>query len=121
MLSDMTDRMVGKIRGKVDKINGMVDKMTQIINSHSESIVKIETYEKEPSPIYWLPQQYQAEPPPQKNFNVAESIAKIEAHLEKATTPIERTESFKVSRWLILMNTTWWMRVLLVISKLSPH
>jgi hypothetical protein len=41
------------------EINGMVDKMTQTINSHSESIVKIETYEEEPSPIYWLPQQYQ--------------------------------------------------------------
>jgi hypothetical protein len=77
MISDMIDRIV-------DEINGMVDKMTQTINSHSESIVKIETYEKEPSPIYWLPQQYQAEPPPQKNFNVAESIAKIEAHLEKS-------------------------------------
>jgi hypothetical protein len=50
MMNDMTDRIV-------DGINGMVDKMTQTINSHSESIVKIETYEKEPSPIYWLPQQ----------------------------------------------------------------
>jgi hypothetical protein len=43
MMSDMSDRMMGKI-------NGMVDKMTQTINSHSESIVKIETYEDEPSP-----------------------------------------------------------------------
>jgi hypothetical protein len=77
MMSNMTDRIV-------DGINGMVDKMTQTINSHYESIVRIETYEEEPSPIYWLPQQYQAEPPPQKNFNVAESIAKIEAHLEKS-------------------------------------
>ena len=68
----------------VDGINGMVDKMTQTINSHFESIVKIETYEEEPSPIYWLPQQYQAKPPPQKNFNVAESIAKIKAHLKKS-------------------------------------
>ena len=62
----------------------MVDKMTQTINSHFESIVNIETYEEEPSPIYWLPQQYQAEPPPQKNFNIVVSIAKIEAHLEKS-------------------------------------
>jgi hypothetical protein len=64
MVSDMSDRMMGEI-------NGMVDKMTQTINSHSKSIVKIETYEEEPSPIYWLPQQYQAKSPPQKNSNVA--------------------------------------------------
>jgi hypothetical protein len=74
-------QMMGEIR---DKLNVTVDKMTQTIKSCSESIVKIETYEEEPSPIYWLPQQYQAEPPPQKNFNVEESIAKIEAHLEKS-------------------------------------
>jgi hypothetical protein len=73
-MSDITDRIV-------DEINGMVDKMAQIINSNSESIVKIETYEDEPSPIYWLPQQYQAEPPPPKNFNV-QSIAKLEAQVE---------------------------------------
>jgi hypothetical protein len=82
--SNFEDRMLqmmGKIR---DKLNVTVDKMTQTIKSCSESIVKIETYEEEPSPIYWLPQQYQAEPPPQKNFNVEESIAKIEAHLEKS-------------------------------------
>jgi hypothetical protein len=82
--SNFEDRMLqmmGEIR---DKLNVTVDKMTQTIKSCSESIVKIETYEHEPSPIYWLPQQYQAEPPPQKNFNVAESTTNIEAHLEKS-------------------------------------
>jgi hypothetical protein len=73
--------MMGEIR---DKLNVTVDKMTQTIKSCFESIVKIETYEEEPSPIYWLPQQYQAKPLPQKNFNVEESITKIEAHLEKS-------------------------------------
>jgi hypothetical protein len=81
--------MMGEIR---DKLNVTVDKMTQTIKSCSESIVKIETYEDEPSPIYWLPQQYQAKPPPQKNFNVAESIAKIEAHLEKSINHPNREE-----------------------------
>ena len=84
MMSDMTDRMLSELTGKVDKINGMVDEMTQTINSHLKSIVKIETYDKEPSPIYWLPQQHQAEPPPQKNFYVAKSIAKIKVHLEQS-------------------------------------
>jgi hypothetical protein len=81
--------MMGEIR---DKLNVTMDKMTQTIKSCSESIVKIETYEEEPSPIYWLPQQYQAEPTPQKNFNVAESIAKIEAHLEKSINHPNREE-----------------------------
>jgi hypothetical protein len=92
MLSDMTDRMVGEIRGKVDEINGMVEEMTQIINPHSKSIVKIKTYKEEPSPIYWLPQQYQVEPPLQKNFDIVESIAKIEAHLEKSINHPNREE-----------------------------
>jgi hypothetical protein len=81
--------MMGKIR---DKLNVTMDKMTQTIKSCSESIVNIETYEEEPSPIYWLPQQYLAEPPPQKNFNIAESIAKIEAHLEKSINHPNREE-----------------------------
>jgi hypothetical protein len=81
--------MMGEIR---DKLNVTMDKMTQTIKSCSESIVKIETYEEEPSPIYWLPQQYQAKPPPQTNFNVAESITKIEAHLEKSINHPNRKE-----------------------------
>jgi hypothetical protein len=81
--------MMGEIK---DKLNVTMDKMTQTIKSCSESIVKIETYEEEPSPIYWLPQQYQVKPPPQTNFNVAESIAKIEAHLEKSINHPNRKE-----------------------------
>jgi hypothetical protein len=62
--SNFEDRMLlmmGEIR---DKLNVTMDKMTQTIKSCSESIVKIETYEEKPSPIYWLPEQYQAEPLP---------------------------------------------------------
>jgi hypothetical protein len=32
-------------------------KLTQTINSHSETIAKIEAHEDELSPIYWPPQQ----------------------------------------------------------------
>jgi X-X-X-Leu-X-X-Gly heptad repeat protein len=84
MMGEINGRLASGVTKLVDGINGLADKMTQTINSQAEPIVKIETYKEEPSPIYWLPQQYQAEPPPQKNFNVEESIAKIEAHLEKS-------------------------------------
>jgi X-X-X-Leu-X-X-Gly heptad repeat protein len=83
MMGEINGRLASGVTRLVDGINALEDKMTQTINSQSEPIVKEETYEEEPSPIYWLPEQYQAEPLPQKNFNVAESITKIEAHLEK--------------------------------------
>jgi hypothetical protein len=95
MMSDMTNRTLRELTGKVDEINDMVDEMTQTINSHSKSIVKIKTYEEESSPIYWFPQQHQAEPPPQKNFNVVESIAKIEAHLEQSINHPNRKEELQ--------------------------
>jgi hypothetical protein len=41
---------------------------------------------------------------------------------KSSTTSIEKKKkSFKVSRYPILMDTTWEMRVLLIMSKLSPH
>ena len=42
MMSDMTDRMVGKINGKVGEIIDRVDEMTQTIKSHSQSIARLE-------------------------------------------------------------------------------
>jgi hypothetical protein len=82
MMGEINSRLASGVTRLVDGINAL-EKMTQTINSQSEPIVKEETYEEEPSPIYWLPKQYQAEPLLRKNFNVAESITKIEAHLEK--------------------------------------
>jgi hypothetical protein len=42
-----------------------MDSHNQRANSHSKSIAKIEAHEKEPSPIYWSPQQTsQATPSP---------------------------------------------------------
>jgi hypothetical protein len=48
--SDVQAQML-KLLGEINQ------KLTQTINSHSESIVKIEAHEEEPSPIYWPPQQ----------------------------------------------------------------
>jgi hypothetical protein len=42
MISDMSDRMVGKVTNIVGKINGKVVDLTQIVNSHSQSIAKLE-------------------------------------------------------------------------------
>jgi hypothetical protein len=94
-------------------------KLTQTINSHSESIAKIEAHEEEPSPIYWPPQQqYQEEPfllLDSKMLNLmreiektsqimksqqeqytpqffAEIDAKIEAHVEQIINYLNREE-----------------------------
>lgn len=56
------------------------------MNSHSESIAKIEAHEEEPSPIYWpLEQQSQQEQYTAQFF--AEIEAKMDAH-EKEPYPI---------------------------------
>jgi hypothetical protein len=50
MMSDMSDRMVGEVNGRVSEIthivgemNGMIGEMSQTVNSHSQSIAKLET------------------------------------------------------------------------------
>jgi NH3-dependent NAD+ synthetase len=49
-----------------------------MVNSHSESIAKIEAHQKEPSPIYWPPQQqYRVEPPVPMNFDLQDHLLKF--------------------------------------------
>jgi hypothetical protein len=50
MMSDMSDRMVGEVNGRVGEIthivggmNGRMGEISQIVNSHSQSIAKLET------------------------------------------------------------------------------
>jgi uncharacterized coiled-coil protein SlyX len=50
MMSDMFDRMVGEVNGRVGAIthivgemNGKIGEMSQTVNSHSQSIAKLET------------------------------------------------------------------------------
>jgi methyl-accepting chemotaxis protein len=49
MMSDMLDRMVGEVNGKVGEIthivgemNGRMGEISQTVNSHSQSIAKLE-------------------------------------------------------------------------------
>jgi hypothetical protein len=49
MMSDMYDRMVGKVNGRVGeitnivgKMNGRMGEMSHTVNSHSQSIAKLE-------------------------------------------------------------------------------
>jgi hypothetical protein len=43
MMSDMSDRVVGKVDGRIGEITQIVGKMHQTINSHSQSIAQLET------------------------------------------------------------------------------
>ena len=43
MMSDISNRMVGEVNGRVGKITNMVGEMSHTINSHSQSIAKLET------------------------------------------------------------------------------
>jgi hypothetical protein len=50
MMSDMSDRMVGEVNGRVgeithivDEMNGRMGEISQTVNSHSQSIAKLET------------------------------------------------------------------------------
>jgi hypothetical protein len=50
MMSDMSDRMVAEVNGRVGeithivgKMNGRMGEISQIVNSHSQSIAKLET------------------------------------------------------------------------------
>jgi hypothetical protein len=51
MSSDFQDQML-KFMSKMAQI---MDSRNQIVNSHSESIAKIEAHKEEPYPIYWPP------------------------------------------------------------------
>jgi methyl-accepting chemotaxis protein len=50
MMSDMSDRMVGEVNGRFGEIthimgemNGRMSEISQTVNSHSQSIAKLET------------------------------------------------------------------------------
>jgi uncharacterized coiled-coil protein SlyX len=43
MMSDMSDRVVGKVDGKIGEITQIVGEIHQTVNSHSQSIAKLET------------------------------------------------------------------------------
>jgi uncharacterized coiled-coil protein SlyX len=43
MMSDMSDRMVGEVTNMVGEINGRVGEISHTVNSHSQSIAKLET------------------------------------------------------------------------------
>jgi hypothetical protein len=43
MMSDMSDRVVGKVDGRIGEITQIVGEMHQTVNSHSQSIAKLET------------------------------------------------------------------------------
>jgi uncharacterized coiled-coil protein SlyX len=43
MMSDMSDRMVGKVDGKIGEITQIMGEIHQTVNSHSQSIAKLET------------------------------------------------------------------------------
>jgi methyl-accepting chemotaxis protein len=43
MTSDMSDKMVGEVTNMLGEINGRVGEISHIVNSHSQSIAKLET------------------------------------------------------------------------------
>jgi hypothetical protein len=43
MMSDMSDRVVGEVDGRIDEITQIVGEIHQTVNSHSQSIAKLET------------------------------------------------------------------------------
>jgi hypothetical protein len=61
------------------------------LNSHSESIAKIEAHEEEPSPIYWLPQQQSHQEKYIPQF-FTEMEARMDAHFEKIMNHLNREE-----------------------------
>jgi hypothetical protein len=42
MMNDMSDRVVGKVDGRIDEITQIVGEIHQTVNSHSQSIAKLE-------------------------------------------------------------------------------
>jgi hypothetical protein len=73
------------------KLTQTVTSLSQTLNSHSESIAKIEAYEEEPSPIYWPPQQQSQQEQYTPQY-FAEMKAKMDAHFEQIMNHLNREE-----------------------------
>jgi hypothetical protein len=73
------------------KLTQTVTSLSQKLNSHSESIAKIETHEEEPSPMYWPPQKQSQQEQYTPQFS-AEMDARMDAHFEKIMNHLNREE-----------------------------
>jgi hypothetical protein len=81
-------KLVGEIN---QKLTQTVTSLNQTLNSHSESIAKIEAHEEEPSPIYWLSQQQSQKEQYTPQF-FAEMEARMDAHFERIMNHLNREE-----------------------------
>jgi len=73
------------------KLTQTVTSLSQTINSHSESIVKIEADKEEPSPIYWPPQQQSQHEHYTPQF-FTEMEVRMDAHFEQIMNHLNREE-----------------------------
>jgi hypothetical protein len=73
------------------KLTQTVTSLSQTLNSHSESIAKIEAHEEEPSPIYWPPQQQSQQEQYTPQF-FTEIEARMDAHFEQIMNHLNREE-----------------------------
>jgi hypothetical protein len=73
------------------KLTQTVTCLSQTLNSHSESIAKIEAHEKEPSLIYWPPQQQSQQEQYAPQF-FAEMEARMDAYFEQIMNHLNREE-----------------------------
>jgi hypothetical protein len=73
------------------KLTQTVTSLSQTLNSHFESIAKIEAHEEEPSLIYWPPQQQSQQEQYTPQF-FAEMDARMDAHFEQIMNHINREE-----------------------------
>jgi len=73
------------------KLTQTVTSFSQTLNSHSESITKIEAHKEEPSPIYWPPQQQSQQEQYTPQF-FAEMEARMDAHFEQIMNHLNREE-----------------------------
>jgi hypothetical protein len=73
------------------KLTQTVTPLSQTLNSHSESIAKIEAHEEKPSPIDWPPQQQSQQEQYTPQF-FAEMEAKMDAHFEQIMNHLNREE-----------------------------
>jgi hypothetical protein len=73
------------------KLTQTVTSLSQTLNSHSESIAKIEAHKEEPSPIYWPPQQQSQQEQYTPQF-FTEIEARMNAHFEQIMNHLNREE-----------------------------
>jgi hypothetical protein len=73
------------------KLSQTVTSLSQTLNSHSESIAKIEAHEEEPSPIYWPPQQQSQQEQYTPQF-FAKIETRMDAHFEQIMNHLNREE-----------------------------